>query len=163
MSEFSRAQEREEKRRIDGGMKTSAFALLLCWVPFLGVILGSVAFVRVTASITRRYQSKRRIGILLALIALILALALTTYEVYVYTHTPWVVDDARNWFMDHLTGGAAYENNYHYDAQQSPGMGMSQDPYVQGYTPDGYYNEQGELIPYAEAQHETVGENETGG
>ena len=163
MSEFSRAQEREERRRISGGVKVSVFALLLSWAPFLGVLLASVGFVRVTSSITRRYRGKRRLGILFALIVLIVALAATTFEVYSYTHNPWIVEDVKAWFMDRLTGGAWYERGYDYSSQQTPGMGQSNNPYVQGYTPDGYYNEKGELIPYAEGERQPVGQNETGG
>jgi|GEM_PF-5741179 len=163
MSEFSRAQEREEKRRISGGMKTSVFALLLSWVPFLGVLLGSIGFVRVTGSITRRHRGKRRLGVLLTLLILIVALAATTFEIYAYTHTPWIFDDLRIWFMDRLTDGAWHGGGYSDSAQLSPGMGMNSGLYAQGYTPEGYYNERGEFVPYAEAQQTTVNENETGG
>ncbi|MBQ8953220.1 MAG: hypothetical protein IJ048_03820, partial [Clostridia bacterium] len=78
---------------------------------------------------------------------------------------PWIVDDAKNWIMDRLTGGAWYEydRGYDYSSQSSPGMGQSYSPYVQGYTPEGYYNEQGELIPYAEGERQPVGRDETGG
>ena len=163
MSEFSRAQEREEKRRINGGMKASVFALLLCWVPFLGVLIGSVGFVKVAGSVTRRYRGKRRLGMLLALLALVLALAATTWEVYTYVTSPWVVGDIRSWIMDRVTGGAWYEGGYDYGVQPSQGMGMNDGAYVQGYTPEGYYNEQGELVPYADAGETQVGEDETGG
>lgn len=164
MSEFSRAQEREEKRRIGSGVKTSVFALLLSWAPFLGVLLGSVGFVKITGSVTRRYRGRRRTGMLFALFVLIAALALTTWEVYVYTHEPWIVDDAKDWFMDRLTGGAWYGGGgYDYSTQQSYGMGMDSGAFIQGYTPDGYYNEQGEFVPYADGGQPVVGENETGG
>ena len=162
MSEFSRAQERDEKRRINSGVKTSIFALLLSWVPFLGVLLGSIGFVRVSSAVTRRHRSKRRASILLTLIVLIIALALTTWEIYTYLHNPWIIDEARNWFMDRITGGAWYETGYDYSTDQY-GMGQTDGAYVQGYTPYGYYNEQGELVPYADAQQETVGKDETGG
>ena len=163
MSEFSRAQEREEKRRIGGSVKTSVFTLLLCWAPFLGVVLGSVAYVRAAGSVTRRRRGKRRLAMLLALIALVAALALTTWEVYIYTHEPGIVDDVKNWFMDRLTGGAWY-GGYDYSAQPSSyGMGMDGGAFVQGYTPEGYYNAQGEFVPYATAQPAQVGADETGG
>ncbi len=164
MSEFSRAQERDEKRRIGSGMKTGVFALLLCWVPLLGALLASVGFVRVTSSVTRRYRGKRRAGILLTLFVLILALAVSTLEIYTYTHSPWVLDDMKNWLMDNITGGVWYQQSYDYNTQPSYGMGISAGPYAQGYTPDGYYSETGEFIPYAEAETGVVvGEDETGG
>ena len=164
MSEFSRAQEREERRRIGGGVKVSVFALLLSWAPFLGVLLGSVGFVKVTGSVTRRHRGKRRLGMLLALIALIAALALTTWEVYTYIHEPWIIDDAKNWVMDRLTGGAWDSGGYDYSAQPSSyGMGMNDGAFVQGYTADGYYDAQGQFVPYATAVPTEVGEDETGG
>ena len=163
MSEFSRSQERDEKRRINSGMKTSVFALLLCWAPFLGVLIGSVGFVKVAGSVTRRHRAKRRRGLALAFIALVLALAATTWEVYTYTHNPWIVSDVKGWVMDRLTGGAWYDSGYDYSAPATQGMGLDGGAYTQGYTPEGYYNEQGELVPYAEPGETQVGEDETGG
>ncbi len=163
MSEFSRAQEREERRRINSGMKVSISALLLSWLPFLGVLLGSIGFVKVAGSVTRRYRGKRRLGLLLAVLALVVALAATAFEVYTYVHNPWVLSDMRNWFMDRLTGGSWDAAGYDYSAQPLPGMGQNGGAYVQGYTPEGYYNEKGELIPYAEPEQAEVGEDERGG
>ena len=42
-------------------------------------------------------------------------------------------------------------------------MGMSDDLYNGNYTADGYYNDQGEFVPYAEASMAPVGSDETGG
>ena len=72
MSEYTRGQEREEKRRISAGVRTSVFACLLCWVPFLGVILASAGVVKVFGTITRRYQKKFRVGAAVSLIVQLL-------------------------------------------------------------------------------------------
>ena len=45
----------------------------------------------------------------------------------------------------------------------NPSMGMSDDLYNGNYTADGYYNDQGEFVPYAEASMAPVGSDETGG
>ena len=145
MSEYTRGQEREEKRRISAGMRTSVFACLLCWVPFLGVLLASAGVVKVFGTITRRYQKKFRVGAIVSLIALVLALFMTTFEAYQYFHNPWLIDDVKSWFLDTVTGGEY--SGYDYS----------------NYTADGYYNDQGEFVPYVEASTAPVGSDETGG
>lgn len=161
MSEYTRGQEREEKRRIGAGMRTSVFACLLCWVPFLGVILASAGVVKVFGTITRRYQKKFRIGVAVSLIALVLTLSVTTLEVYQYFHNPWLIDDVKSWFLGAVTGGEY--DGYDYSDRMNPSMGMSDDLYNSNYTADGYYNDQGEFVPYAEASTAPVGSDETGG
>ena len=161
MSEYTRGQEREEKRRISAGMRTSVFACLLCWVPFLGVLLASAGVVKVFGTITRRYQKKFRVGAIVSLIALVLALFMTTFEVYQYFHNPWLIDDVKSWFLDTVTGGEY--SGYDYSNNTVPSMGMSDDLYNSNYTADGYYNDQGEFVPYAEASTAPVSSDETGG
>ena len=161
MSEYTRGQEREEKRRIGAGMRTSVFACLLCWVPFLGVILASVGVVKVFGTITRRYQKKFRVGVAVSLIALALTLFMTTFEAYQYFHNPWLVDDVKSWLLGAVTGGEY--DGYDYSNRMTPSMGMSDDLYNGNYTADGYYNDKGEFVPYAEASAVPVGSDETGG
>ena len=162
MSEYSRVQERAEKRRIASGVKLSVFGLLLCWVPFLGVLLSSVGFVKVMSSTTARYRARQRSGTAIAALILAVSLAVTTAEVYQYTHNPWLLDDLGSWVLDRLTGGD-YSGSYDYSNQYNPSMGMSDDLYAQGYTPSGYYDESGAFVPYAEADGAPDGEYETGG
>ena len=125
MSEYTRGQEREEKRRISAGMRTSVFACLLCWVPFLGVILASAGVVKVFGTITRRYQKKFRVGAAVSLIALVLTLFMTTFEAYQYFHNPWLVDDGKSWLLGAVTGGEY--DGYDYSDRMTPSMGMSDD------------------------------------
>ena len=161
MSEYTRGQEREEKRRIGAGMRTSVFACLLCWVPFLGVILASAGVVKVFGTITRRYQRKFRVGVAVSLIALALTLFMTTFEAYQYFHNPWLVDDVKSWLLGAVTGGEY--DGYDYSNRTNPSMGMTDDLYNGNYTADGYYNDKGEFVPYAEASAAPVGSDETGG
>ena len=161
MSEYTRGQEREEKRRIGAGVRTSVFACLLCWVPFLGVILASAGVVKVFGTITRRYQKKFRIGAAVSLIALVLTLSVTTFEVYQYFHNPWLIDDVKSWFLGAVTGGEY--DGYDYSDRMNPSMGMTDDLYNSNYTADGYYNDKGEFVPYAEASTAPVSSDETGG
>lgn len=161
MSEYSRGQEREEKRRIASGVKTSVFGLILCWVPVLGALLSSIGFVRVCGTITQRYRKRFRTGLLVTLIILIISLSVLTFEVYQYTHYPWIVDDMSNWFMERILG--QYTDSYDYGGQYVPSMGMDDVLYSGAYNENGYYNDRGEFIPYAEADMQAVPDNETGG
>ena len=162
MSDYSREMERSEKRRIGSGIKVSVFGLILCWAPFLGALLASIGLVRTASTITRRHRRKYRTGVIVCTLILIVALAVTTFEVYQYTHNPWLLDDIKTWFMDRVTGGS-YSGGYDYSGQYMPSMGMSDSLYDDNYTADGYYNENGEFVPYAEAEFVEVPENETGG
>lgn len=161
MSEYTRGQEREEKRRINAGIRLGVFACILCWVPFLGVIISSAAVIKILGTITRRYQKKLRTAAVFSLIALMLTLAVTTAEVYQFYHNPWLIEDVKSWFMGAVTDGAY--GGYDYSGSSVPSMGMDDRLYSDQHTSDGYYNDQGEFVPYAEASTSPVGEDETGG
>ncbi len=161
MSEYTRSQEREEKRRIASGVRLGVFACILCWVPFLGVLIASTGVIKIFGTITRRYQKSFRRGMAFCLLALVLALSMTTVEVYQYFHNPWLLDDVKSWLMGAVTDGVYV--GYDYSDQRMPSMGMNDALYDSNYTADGYYNDQGEFIPYVEASASPVGEDETGG
>ena len=67
----------------------------------------------------------------------------------------------KSWFLGAVTGGEY--GGYDYSDRMNPSMGMSDDLYNGNYTADGYYNDQGEFVPYAEASMAPVGSDETGG
>ena len=112
MALLSRSQEREETRRMNRGVTTSIFALLLCWVPGLGILLAAIGFIGVMRCITERYAKQFAISITAVSIILAICTGVLTYEVYAYSRDPDIIENTGEWLLEVITGEYADDYNY---------------------------------------------------
>ena len=142
---LTRSQEREERRALGRGMRTSIFALILFWVPLLGLILSSVGFIRINRRITNVHRKRQRVYVVISLVILLICTAALFYEAWIYTHEPYIFTDIKNSILERLTDGGYYGGYYYYD-----------DTYEQ-YTQQYYENEGAYTYPedYANQTPET--------
>ena len=154
MSQYNRGFERDEQHRLNSALILGICGIVLSWVPFLGVILSSIGFVKALSCLARRKKGRQVIIRTVCTLGLAISLAVTAFEVYSYVRNPDILSE----LAMKLTGTQVQE-------QQGTvySMGEGEGPYAQGYTEQGYYNEKGELVPYAEAEDVIVGKDEMGG
>ena len=154
MSQYNRGFERDEQHRLNSALILGICGIVLSWVPFLGVILSSIGFVKALSCLARRKKGRQVIIRTVCTLGLAISLAVTAFEVYSYVRNPDILSE----LAMKLTGTQVQE-------QQGTvySMGEGEGPYAQGYTEQGYYNEKGELVPYAKAEDVVVGKDEMGG
>lgn len=135
MAKLSRAQERDERRKMGKGMTTSVTALILCWVPLLGVLLAAIGHISVMRCITVKFRKRFLVYSVLTVLILILCAGVLVVEVYAYSRNPNIVADTGTWLLESITGqsvdGGYLEDDYTGDS--GFGMGMDDDLFSQGY------------------------------
>ena len=144
---LTRGQEREERRALGKGMRTSVIGAVLCWLPLVGLLLSSIGFVQVNRRITNAHRKRQRVYVIVSLLILILCTGVLVTEAYVYTHDPYLVNDMKEWVLDKITGGSYYGGYYYYDST------------YQEYSEQYYYNEDA----YTYSEDYEGGEPETEG
>ena len=149
MAKLSRAQEKEEKRRIGKGMTTSVAALFLCWLPVIGVILAAVGFIGIMGSITERYKKKFVLSLIASILILVVCIGVFTFEVFAYSRDPDIVQNTGTWLLEVITGEYSDDYNYmggeDYSGEAYQGLGMNSDLYS-----DGFYDAEGNFISYGD-------------
>ena len=147
MTKLSRAQEKEEKRRIGKGLTTSVVALFLCWLPVVGLILAAIGFIGVMGSITIRYKKKFVISLIASILILIICVGVLTFEVFAYSRDPNILENTGTWLLEVITGEQADDYNYmggeDYSGDEYQGLGMNSDLYS-----NGFYDSEGNFISY---------------
>lgn len=86
------------------GVVTSVSALLLCWVPVLGVLLAAIGFIGVMRCITERYKTRFVLSLIAVTLILVLCVGVLTAEVYAYSRDPDIVQNTGEWLLEALTG-----------------------------------------------------------
>jgi len=157
MAKLSRAQERDERRKMGKGMSTSVAALVLCWAPVLGVLLAAIGHISVMRCITAKYKKRFFVYSVLTVLILILCTGVLVVEVYAYSRNPDIVSDAGSWLLETITGqavdGGYVEDDYTGD--YGFGMGMDEELFSQGY-----YDADGNFIYYSDADEEFAADYE---
>ena len=147
MVKLSRSQEKEEKRKIGKGLTTSVVALLLCWVPVIGLILASVGFIGIMGSITVRYKKKFVISMIASVLILIICVGVFTFEIFAYSRDPNILENTGTWLLETITGEYADDYNYmggdDYSGDEFQGLGMNDELFS-----DGFYDSEGNFISY---------------
>ena len=147
MIKLTRAQEREEKRRMSRGVTTSVAALLLCWLPGVGIVLAAIGFIGVASCITHKYAKRFAASVIAATLILIVNAGVLSAEVYAYSRDPDIVQNAGTWLLEAITGEHADDYNYmggdDYSGMEYQGLGMDGDLFS-----DGFYDAEGNFIPY---------------
>ncbi len=136
MARISKAQDREEKRKMSRGVTTSVAALLLCWAPVLGVLLAAVGFINVMRCITERYVKKFVVSVIAVTLILVICVGVFTFEVYAYSRDPNIVQNTGTWLLEVITGEHADDYNYmggtDYSDGDSLGLGYNDQLYSDG-------------------------------
>lgn len=136
MARISKAQDREEKRKMSRGVTTSVAALLLCWAPVLGVLLAAVGFISVMRCITERYVKKFVVSVIAVTLILVICVGVFTFEVYAYSRDPNIVQNTGTWLLEVITGEHADDYNYmggtDYSDGDSLGLGYNDQLYSEG-------------------------------
>lgn len=136
MARISKAQDREEKRKMSRGVTTSVAALLLCWAPVLGVLLAAVGFISVMRCITERYVKKFVVSVIAVTLILVICVGVFTFEVYAYSRDPNIVQNTGTWLLEVITGEHADDYNYmggtDYSDGDSLGLGYNDQLYSDG-------------------------------
>jgi len=149
MARLSRAQEKEEKRKIGKGLTTSVAALFLCWLPVVGVVLAAVGFIGIMGSITERYKKKFVISLIASVLILAVCVGVLTFEVFAYSRDPDILQNTGTWLLEVITGEYADDYNYlggeDYSYDEYPGLGMSDELYSEGF-----YDAEGNFISYGD-------------
>lgn len=147
MARLSRSQEREERRKMNRGLITSIVALCLCWVPVLGILLAAIGFIGVMGCLTEKHIKRWRIILTVVSVILVLCAGVLTWEVYAYSRDPDIIQNAGTWLLETITGQHTDDYNYSggvdYSGMDYQGLGMNGDLFS-----DGYYDAQGNFIPY---------------
>ena len=147
MAKISRAQEREERRKMSRGLTISIVALVLCWVPVLGIILAAAGFIGVMGCLTEKHIKRWRITLVVVSIILVLCAFVLTAEVYAYSRNPNIIQETGTWLLETITGQHADDYNYSggvdYSGMDYQGLGMDT-----GLFGDGYFDAEGNFIPY---------------
>ena len=149
MARLSRAQEKEEKRKIGKGLTTSVVALFLCWLPVIGVILAAVGFIGVMGSITERYKKKFVVSLIATILILAICVGVLTFEIFAYSRDPNILENTGTWLLEVLTGEYADDYNYmggmDYSGEDYQGLGMNSALYS-----GGFYDSDGNFISYGD-------------
>lgn len=154
---YSKGHERDENRRMNKAIRHSLFGLLLCWLPFIGLLFSISGFLRVVVRVTRAHRVKKVFCTFLSLIVLVVCLAAFGAELYFYSRDPSILNTYvhKAWYaltgeeqMPWLEGGdssnAGYGlepedpyANYGYDAYENDAEPGDED----GYDFDAEYDE----------------------
>ena len=149
MARLSRAQEKEEKRKIGKGLTTSVAALFLCWLPVVGVILAAVGFIGIMGSITERYKKKFVVSLIASILILAVCVGVFTFEIFAYSRDPDILQNTGTWLLEALTGESSDDYNYlggeDYTGEDYQGLGMSDELYS-----NGFYDADGNFISYGD-------------
>ncbi len=149
MAKLSRAQDKEEKRRIGKGLTTSVVALFLCWLPVVGVILAAVGFIGIMGSITERYRKKFVFSLIASILILVICIGVFTFEVFAYSRDPNILENTGTWLLEVLTGEYSDDYNYlggeDYSGEDYQGLGVNSDLYS-----NGFYDAEGNFISYGD-------------
>ena len=149
MARFSRAQEKEEKRKIGKGLTTSVVALFLCWLPVIGVVLAAVGFIGIMGCITERYKKKFAFSLIASILILAICVGVLTLEVFAYSRDPDILQNTGEWLLGVLTGEYSDDYNYmggeDYTGEAYQGLGMNDELYS-----NGFYDAEGNFIPYGD-------------
>ena len=139
MINLSKGQEREERAKLKQGLLLAVFGLIFCWVPFLGLLLAVIGFLKVFVRITKRYKRRRTAYIALALSMLVICTGALMGEIYMYADNPNIIGDTGMWIFSKLTGmdvlpgsgGQDYIGGTHY-GPESAGLGYDPDLFAGG-------------------------------
>lgn len=149
MARLSRAQEREEKRKIGKGLTTSVVALFLCWLPVIGVVLAAVGFIGIMGCITERYKKKFAFSLIASILILAICVGVLTFEVFAYSRDPDILQNTGEWLLGVLTGEGTDDYNYmggeDYTGEAYQGLGMNDELYS-----NGFYDSEGDFISYGD-------------
>ena len=149
MASLSRAQEREEKRKIGKGLTTSVVALFLCWLPVVGVVLAAVGFIGIMGCITERYRKKFVFSLIASILILAICVGVLTFEVFAYSRDPNILENTGEWILGVLTGESTDDYNYmggeDYSGDEYQGLGMNDELYS-----NGFYDSEGNFISYGD-------------
>lgn len=147
MTKLSRAHEKEEKRRISKGLTTSIIALLLCWLPVVGLILAAVGFIGIMGSITIRHKKRFVLSLIASILILIICVGMLTFEVFAYSRDPNILENTGTWLLEVITGEYADDYNYmggeDYSGDFYQGLGMNDDLYSEGF-----FDAEGNFVSY---------------
>lgn len=148
MIKLSRAQEREEKRRMNRGVITSLIALFLCWVPVAGLLLAAIGFFGVIRCITQKYAKRFAVSMVAVTLILVINAGVLAAEAYAYSRDPNFVQNIGVWLLETITGESADDYNYlggeDYTGSDYQGLGMDENLFSQGF-----YDADGNFIPYS--------------
>ena len=128
------------------GLRASVIALLLCWLPVVGLLLSAVGFIRVAGRVTQAHKARQAVYLAVSLVVLIVCSGALAAEAYVYTHDPNLVADVRDWVLDKVTGGSYYGGYYDDTYQQYT------DQYYSNPGAYTYPEDNSDLQPQGEAQ-----------
>lgn len=106
------------------GVTTSVAALLLCWVPVLGVLLAAIGFIGVMRCFTERYVKRFVVSVVATTLILVACTGMLSYEVYAYSRDPNIVQNTGTWLLETITGEHADDYNYMGGVDYSEGDGQ---------------------------------------
>ena len=140
MSHMSRSQEREERTKMGRGMLTSVFALFFCWVPILGIVLGSIGFIRIVTRVTRQFRTRFVVYLTASILILALCIGVLLGEIWIYSGNPNILSDTGMWLFQKVTGQTSlpipteapidnYMGGMDYSGMENPGMGLDDSLY----------------------------------
>ena len=137
MAKLTRAQEREERRRMSRSVTTSVAALFLCWLPVVGILLAAIGFIGVMRTITEKHKKRFVVSLIATVLILVVCAGVLTAEVYSYSRNPDMLSDLGTNLLEMITGEYADDYNYSggmdYSDYEMPGLGMNSDLYTGGY------------------------------
>ena len=129
------------------GVTTSVVALLLCWLPVVGILLAAIGFIGVMRCITQKYKKRFVVSTIAVTLILIINAGVLSAEVYAYSRDPNIVQNAGTWLLETITGEYADDYNYmggeDYSDMDYQGLGMDSSLFS-----DGFYDAEGNFIPY---------------
>ncbi len=147
MAVLTRAQEREERKKMGRGLTISVVALILCWVPILGILLAAAGFISVLRCVTQKYRKRFVVYTIVVSLTLLICAGVLVGEVYAYSRNPNILQTTGTWLLEKITGQSMDDTNYlggdDYSDMDNPGLGMNDDLFAKGY-----YDADGNFIPY---------------
>ena len=135
MQKYSKSHERDENRLLNKGFFHSILALILCWVPLLGLFFAISSFFRMSARMTLRHRVKRVLMTIFSVLMLILCVAVLFFEVYTYATAPEKFDDGIRYVWKMVTGQDELPWQEDYNDYSDTGF----DPFV-GDPDESYYD-----------------------
>lgn len=129
MPKYSKSFEREECAKMGRGLWHSIFALLLCWLPLVGLALAISGFVRQVVRMTVQHRARRVIFTIISFIVLVACIGVLVGEVYFYSRDPELPGKAALWVWQNVTG----QENFPGADAGSAGYPMSEGDFT-GYS-----------------------------
>ena len=145
MSMYTKSHERDENRKMNQGFENSLFALFLCWLPLVGLLLAMMGFFRQIVRLTDAHRVKHVFFSMFCTLVLIICIGALTFEGYYYINHPDILNTGGHQLWEKMTGEKHFPWEPNYDLYDGDGVlldytGEDEDGEIPEY-PDEYYND----------------------